>query len=523
MNGARALLGSLVNSGVEICFANPGTSEMHLVAAIGETDKIRSILCLFEGVVTGAADGYWRMKRSPAVTLLHLGPGYANGMANLHNARRAFSGIINIVGDHAEWHLKYDAPLTSDVLGHVDLHSDLVRSSESAQDLGLAGSEVVAYAKKGWGKIATLFVPANHAWEEASSAHVKMESDGVAVVPPSRIKKIAESMNSGKKTGILLGGQALLENTTEIASRISQVGDITLLCETFAARLQRGVGRVSLNRIPYFAEQAIEFLKEFEQIILVGAKSPVGFFAYPEVESLLAPKDCEISTLVKVDEDSMTALAALADFIGAPKKVVRQKPDVSPATGEVLSPSNIGDVIAELLPANSIVSDEGITCGLELYTRTMGAEKHDWLSITGGSIGQGLPVSFGASVACPDRKVVAFQADGSGMYTVQTLWSMAREDTDVTIVLLKNDSYAILNVELARLKAGKPTDKTKSMFDLSNPSIDWVSVAGGLGVPAKRVGSVSQFRSEFGRAMDGKGPFLIEVLVSQDINAGFKR
>ncbi len=523
MNGAKALLGTLVKSGIEVCFANPGTSEMHLVTAIGETDSIRPVLCLFEGVVTGAADGYWRMKRKPAVTLLHLGPGYANGMANLHNARRAFSGIVNIVGDHAEWHLKHDAPLTSNVRAHAELHSDFIRISKSSIDLSAAGSQAVAFSKNGWGKIATVIVPANHAWEEDAVGHEPLESDGFTQVSDERVSEVAKCLQSGKKIAMLMGGEALFEESTEIAGRISQVGDITLLCETFAARFQRGEGRVSLNRVPYFAEQAIEFLKGFDCLILVGAKNPVGFFAYPEVKSLLAPDKCEVLTLAKVDEDVKFALDSLAKLLNAPKTCEKQSRAVKEPVGDILNPANIGAVISELLPEDAILSDEGITCGLELYTQTMGAPKHDWLSITGGSIGQGLPVSLGASIACPDRKVVSFQADGSGMYTVQSLWSMAREEVDVTIVLLNNDSYAILNVELARLKAGEPTDKTRSMFDLSNPSLDWVSLAKGLGVPAVKVHTVEQFREQFEKSMGKKGPFLIEVTVSQDMSAGFKR
>ena len=523
MNGAKALLESLVNSGVEVCFANPGTSEMHLVTAIGETDSIRPVLCLFEGVVTGAADGYWRMRRKPAVTLLHLGPGYANGMANLHNARRAFSGIVNIVGDHAEWHLKHDAPLTSNVIAHAELHSDLVRISKSSQDLSVAGSEAVAFAKNGWGKIATVIVPANHAWEEATTSHNFMKSDSLEQVPIGRIQEVAECLHSGKNIAMLMGGEALFEKSTEIAGRISRVGNITLLCETFAARLQRGEGRVPLNRVPYFAEQAIEFLQDFDCLILVGSKNPVGFFAYPEVKSLLAADNCEIITLAKTDEDVDAALVKLAELVGAPSTCKTQSRSVEKPGSDILNPANIGMVIAELLPEDSILSDEGITCGLELYTQTMGAAKHDWLSITGGSIGQGLPVSLGAGIACPDRKVVSFQADGSGMYTVQSLWTMAREDVDVTVVILNNDSYAILNVELARLKAGEPTDKTRSMFDLSNPSLDWVDLAKGMGVPAVRVNTVNQFHDQFEQSMKKRGPFLIEVIVSQDIGLGFKR
>ena len=276
MNGAHALLETLVASGVEVCFANPGTSEMHLVTAIGQTDSVRPVLCLFEGVVTGAADGYARMRDKPAITLLHLGPGYANGMANLHNARKGYSAVVNIVGDHAEWHHKYDAPLTSDVPGHARLQSHWVRVSESSEDLPLAGSEAVQAARSGWGHIATLIVPANHAWEPAERGYDQLTPAAPATVERHVIDAVVEALSNGKRTALVLGGRAMRGSTLADAGRIAQACGATLLCETFPSRLERGEGRVALQRIPYFAEQAIEFLKDFEQLVLVGAKEPAG-------------------------------------------------------------------------------------------------------------------------------------------------------------------------------------------------------------------------------------------------------
>ncbi len=523
MNGAHALLDSLVNAGIEVCFANPGTSEMHLVTAIGKSDAVRPVLCLFEGVVTGAADGYARMSDKPAITLLHLGPGYANGMANLHNARKGYSAVVNIVGDHAVWHHQYDAPLTSDVEGHARLQSHWVRTSSSSEDLALAGAEAVQAARAGWGHIATLIVPANHAWEPAEKSYDRLLPEASTAVAPAAISRVAEALGNGRRTALVLGGRALREDALVGAGRIAAATGATLLCETFPSRLQRGTGRVPLARIPYFAEQAITFLQDFEQIILVGAKRPAGFFAYPGVASLLAPEDCAMLTLAGVDEDVAGALAAVADAIGAGADYPRQPRIVPEITGDQLTPAAIGDVISALLPEHAIVSDEGITCGLELFLRTQGAPAHDWLAITGGAIGQGLPVSFGASIACPERKVVAFQADGSAMYTVQALWSMARERTDVTVVLLNNSSYAILNVELARLKAGEPNAKTLSMLDLGNPVIDWVALASGMDVSASRATTVAEFQQQFGEAMATRGPRLIEVMVEQDIGATLRR
>ena len=523
MNGAHALFDSLVKAGIEVCFANPGTSEMHLCTAIGKTDAMRPVLCLFEGVVTGAADGYARMSEKPAITLLHLGPGYANGMANLHNARKGFSPVVNIVGDHAVWHHQYDAPLTSDVPGHARLHSHWVRVSESAEDLPLAGAEAVQASMAGWGKVATLIVPANHAWEPAAESFDLMEPEPMAAVPGPTIDKVVAALGNGKRTALLVGGHGMRKSTLDAVGRIAEVSGAKILCETFPRRLERGAGGVIMERIPYFAEQAIEFLKEYEQMILIGAKEPVGFFAYPGVPSLLAPEGCEMVTLAGVDDDVAAAAYAVAEALNAPASYTPQ-PSISPAIEEgSLTPGAIGDVIGALLPEGAIVSDEGITCGLELFLRTQGAKPHDWLAITGGSIGQGLPLSLGASIACPERKVVAFQADGSAMYTAQALWSMAREDTDVTVVLLNNSSYAILNVELERLKTDAPTDKTLSMFDLSKPDLDWVQVAQGMGVPGSRATTTKEFEAQFAEAMGSRGPRLIEVIVDQNLSGGMKR
>jgi acetolactate synthase-1/2/3 large subunit len=523
MNGAHALLESLVDAGVEVCFANPGTSEMHLVTAIGASDAVRPILCLFEGVVSGAADGYARMSGKPAITLLHLGPGYANAMANLHNARKAHVPLVNIVGDHAVWHHQYDAPLTSDVLGHVRLHSHWYRVSESAQDLAAAGAEAVQAACGGAGRIATLIVPANHAWEDAEQSFDRLTPEPLTTVPGSTIDEVVSGLSNGRRTALVLGAGALREPALIAAGRLNARTGASLLCETFPSRLERGAGRVPLTRIPYFAEQAIEFLQDFEQIVLVGAQEPVAFFAYPGVASLLAPPECRVLKLAGVDDDIVKAINEVADRLDAPVSFTTQRRSVPEITGDDLTPGAVGDVISALLPENAIVSDEGITCGLELFLRTQGAAAHDWLAITGGSIGQGLPVSFGASVACPERKVVAFQADGSGMYTVQALWSMAREGCDVTVVLLNNSSYAILNVELARLKAGEPNEKTLSMLDLGRPQIDWCQVAQGMGVSACRVETTGAFYEAFGRAMREPGPHLIEVMVQQQFGPDLKR
>ena len=517
--GAELLLRSLEKEGIDTCFANPGTSEMHLVTAIGRSSKMRPILCLFEGVVTAAADGYWRMKRYPAATLLHLGPGYANGMANLHNAKKAVSGLVNIVGDHADWHLEFDAPLTSDLEGHVKLHSDWFSKSINPSNLGQLGTVSCIEAKSGWGKIASIIVPANHSWEVGKEQ--KKPSylpEGLRPVDASILKNAARSLRTNKKRALLLGNRGLSPKSIEYASAIARATEADLLCETFFPRLYRGAGEVKINRIPYFAELAIDFLANYEQIFLVGAKEPVGFFAYPDIPSKLSPSSCSIINVASKDEDVEQAMQDLYEDLslkGRPKVVNSRVGTTASIT--TLDETSVSQIISELLPENSIISDEGINCSASLYTQTETAAPHDWLCLTGGSIGQGLPLGFGAAIACPDRKVITFQADGSAMYTVQTLWSMARENTDITVILLNNSSYAILNIELDRLKTGARNEKTLSMLNIDNPMIDWVEISKGLGVEASRSTNVKEFRDQFNSAMSQKGPRLIEVIIERNI------
>jgi len=518
MNGAEALLETLVESGIELCFANPGTSEMQLVSAIGNNDNMRAVLCLFEGVVSGAADGYARMADKPAITLLHVGSGFSNSMANLHNAKRAHVPLVNIVGDHATYHLQYDAPLTSDVPGHAKLCSEWVGVSESADDLAACGAKAVQVSMQGWGKVTTLVAPANHAWEESTKTAPALALPEMEKVSAATVPELAAALSNGKTTALFLGGRALREESLAAAGLIAKATGARILCETFPARLQRGAGRVPVERLPYFAEQATEVLSGFEQIVLVGAAAPVSFFAYPGKDSYLAPDGCEVLTLAEVHQDTAAALQAVAAEIGTdnPADTAQPATEAPPPTG-VLSPLAIAQSLAQLMPDHAIVSDEAATCGLPMFPATVNAPPHEWMTITGGAIGQGLPLSLGAALACPDQKVIALQADGSAMYTLQALWSMARENTDVTVVIMNNRSYAILNIELARVGAGQPTPKTLSMFDLSRPDINWVEISQGMGVPATRATTAEEFHQQFGEAMANRGPRLIEAMVIQQM------
>jgi acetolactate synthase-1/2/3 large subunit len=512
MNGAESLLETLVQSGIEVCFANPGTSEMQLVSAIGNSTDMRAILCLFEGVVAGAADGYGRMLDKPALTLLHLASGFANSMANQHNAMRAHVPVVNMVGDHASYHLQYDSPLTADVAAHARLSSPWVRVAESANDLALAGAQAVQASLQGGGKIATFIAPANHTWDAATRPVPPLPRPAREQVGREIIDGTLALLRNGKSTALFLGGHALREESLLAAGRIAAACDVRLLCETFPARLQRGAGRVKVERLAYFSEQAVAQLQGLEQLILVGARAPVAFFAYPGKPSWLAPEHCALHTLADVDQDICTALHALAQAAGADAEplLTAEAPSL-PVPGGPLTPVAMGHSLCALMPDQAIVSDEAVTCGMALFPLTENARAHDWLTLTGGAIGQGLPLALGAAIACPKRKVIALQADGSALYTLQALWTMAREQADVTVVLLNNRSYAILNIELARVGAGQPTPKTQSLFSLSQPNIDWAEIATGMGVAATRASSAEEFHAQFAAAMSSTGPRLIEA------------
>jgi acetolactate synthase-1/2/3 large subunit len=512
MNGAEALIATLFNAGVRVCFANPGTSEMQLVAAIDKHPEMRGVLGLFEGVVTGAADGYGRMADKPAATLLHLGPGFGNGAANLHNARRARSPIVNIVGDHATYHREFDAPLTSDIEGAARPFSDWVRTSSSGDALAADGAQAVAEARRYPGAVATLIAPANFAWENAAGAAPARAPIDATVASEAGIAAAASLLASGAPSALFLGGMALREDALHEAGRIAEATGARILSETFAARLQRGAGRVPVERLPYFGEMAADYLKGLRRIVFVGAKPPVSFFAYPGKPGWLSPEDAEILELADARTDALQTLRALADRLGAPKRHSKAQPSfIPPKASGKLDPAGVASALAELCPEDAILIDEAATAGLAIFPMTVGMAPHDWLMLTGGSIGFGLPAGVGAAIACPDRKVICLQADGSAMYTVQALWTMARERLDVTTVIFNNASYAILNVELARVGAQNPGPKALSLLDLSNPMIDWVELSNGMGVPAVRAKTAEEFRSALNDALNIRGPRLVEA------------
>jgi acetolactate synthase-1/2/3 large subunit len=513
--GAQALIRTLVTSGVTTCFTNPGTSEMHFVAALDSVPEMRAVLALFEGVATGAADGYARMADAPAATLLHLGPGLGNGLANLHNARRAKTPMVNIVGDHATYHTKYDAQLQSDIETVARNVSPWVRTSRSTAELAGDAVEAVATALGPPGQVATLILPADVSWSDGAEPAGPRAAAAPASAPQETIEAVAQALRGRGKTALLLGGRAVRERGLLAAARIASATGAKLLCETFPARLERGAGLPALERIAYVPELASVQLDGLKHLVLVDAKPPVSFFAYPGRKSYLVPDGCEVHELAPPDCDVPGTLEALVEVLDAGGlSPSLQEPARPEQTSGELTAEKACQVIGAALPEGAIISDEAVTSGTTLPVHTAGAPRHDWLTLTGGAIGQGLPVAVGAAVACPSRPVLALQADGSAMYTIQSLWTMAREQLNVTVVIFNNRSYSILNVELARVRADGAGPKAHSQLDLSGPDLDFVGLATGMGVPARRVDTAEELAEAIGRAVAEPGPSLIEVVVS---------
>jgi acetolactate synthase-1/2/3 large subunit len=514
MNGAQALIRTLVGCGVDVCFMNPGTSEMHFVAALDAVPEMRGVLALFEGVATGAADGYARMADKPASVLLHLGPGLGNGLANLHNARKGKVPIVNIVGDHATYHTVYDAQLQSDIETVARNCSEWVRVSTRPEDVAADAADAVVAAMGPPGQVATLILPADTSWLAGGEAASPKALTERSPVGSDTVDSLAAILRSGEPAALLLGGTAVREAPLVDASRVANTTGAKLLCETFPARLERGAGRPPIERLAYLAEFAQMQMDGLRHLILVDAKAPVSFFAYPDKASYLVPDGCEVHVLAAPTDDATGALAALAEAVGASADAATiQAADRPERPTGALTADAVCQAVGALLPEGAIVSDEGNTAGLWAPMHTAGAPAHDWLTLTGGAIGQGLPVATGAAVACPDRKVVCLQADGSAMYTIQSLWTMAREGLDVTTVLFNNSSYAVLNMELNRVGADPPGPKAKEMLDLHGPDLDFVSISEGMGVPAIRATTAEELTEQLERALAEEGPRLVEAIV----------
>ncbi|MEP7383996.1 MAG: acetolactate synthase large subunit [Gemmatimonadota bacterium] len=543
MRGADSLMRSLAESGIEICFANPGTSELHLVAGLDAAPGVKAVLTLHENVASGAADGWGRIRGRPASTLLHLGPGLSNALSNLHNARRGATPIVNIVGDHASYHVANDPPLASDIAALARTVSGWVYTVPSAQEAELAGRAAVAAAAGPPGAIATLIVPADAAWGEvaatADAATDRQEqrsgtaeaSTGVSavvlagatrapyvVLPGAEthgvthgVARAAAALASGEPAMLLVGGRAMAPELLALAGQVAARTGAQLCCTPFTARARRGAGSVAVDRLPYFPELVTQRLAGVRHLLLLDAPAPVAFFAYPGQSTALVPSSCVVQSLVSGGADVrefLEALVARTDAGGSEAALVQAAIPSIPHGS--ISPAVFAQTLAAVLPEEAIVCDEAISNRFPAMLATIGARPHDWCCITGGSLGSGIPMALGAALAAPGRRVLNLQADGSAMYTPQALWSLAREGVDVTTVILANRRYRILDVELERLQL-TDIDRGRALTDLSHPSIDFVQLAMALGVPALRVDQAGALADAMQRAFAEPGPCLIEA------------
>ncbi len=512
MNGAEVLVAAAVKNGIKICFANPGTTEMPLVQAMDAVPGLRGILCLHENVATGAADGYGRMTGSPAICLLHLGPGLANGLTNLHNARRAFTPILNVIGEHATWHLSADPLLATDVDAVARNVSDFIKRNQGTATIASDLGEAIGATMEKGGRIATLIVPHDFQIGESS-----VEIPECRVLPSKQfsdrhVTQSAQALKAGK-SALLLGGSALSEAGIKLAGRIAAGTGADLLCDTFFARMERGGDLPAPTKLPYFPDQAVELTRRYQHVIVVGTRRPVAFFGYPDLPSYLTSED-QTLMLSGPQDDTLGALAALAVEVNAPHVVEPNAGELPAMPKGALDAQSVSAVIARLQPANCIVMDEALTVGTPYFDASRYAPRFSHLMLTGGAIGEGPGAATGAAVACPDRKVINYQSDGCGAYSVQAFWTQARENLDVVTIIGSNRSYNILRVELLRAGVMRPGPIARSMADLDRPFLDWVKIGEGFGVPSVAVDSAEALARELERALLQKGPRLIEAVMS---------
>ena len=516
MNGAELLVKTAVKAGIDICFANAGTTEMPTVVALDSEPGIKPVLCLFEGVCTGAADGYGRMLDKPAMTLLHLGPGFADGISNLHNARRAKTPLLNLVGEHVTWHRASDPPLAMDIERLASTVSGWQRTNSAPTALSQDMAEAVAASR--YGQVATLIVPNNHQWAESAGVRIATPKFSFAPVDSERIEQASRLMRANRKAALMIGGRALRRRGLHAAARIKAATGCDLLTDGFPPYVERGAGLPDVTRLPYFPEPAIELLSQYKVAVLAGVKEPVAFFGYKGVASQLLPKKCRKVRIDTESQNVIEVLEALADALDAPpySKIssrVRSKLDRPAVPAGELTGEKACLTLAATQPEDVIVVDEGLTTSFRYYPLGAGLAPHTYLTLTGGSLGYGMPCAVGAALACPDRPVINFEADGSAMYTLQALWTQAREALNVTTLICANRSYNILRVELSRVGIESIGPGASSLIDLERPSINWVRVAEGLGVPAVSVDTAEGLARELAKATKEPGPHLIEMVL----------
>jgi len=517
MTGAEMLLKTAIAGGVEICFANAGTTEIPLVAALDTVKGIRPVLGLFEGVCTGAADGYGRILEKPAMNLLHLGPGLGNGIANLHNARRSRAPVLNVVGEHASWHIAADPPLNMDIAGLAGTVSGWQRTIGSAAAVSRDMAEALSASL--YGQVATLIAPCDYLWEDVPSEEMATPNISLDPVDEAVIERGAKLLQSGRKVAVILGGRALRRRGLEAAARLKAAMGCDLLSVTFPACVERGAGLPIVGRIPYFPKQALAILASYDTVIMAGAEEPVAFFGYKDGRSRLLDENQQRMRIDTNRQDAAAALAALADAVGAPVKIAAAADGIAaplkipelptgPLDGEKMCLA-----LAALQPENAIVIEEALMSGFTYHLLSVNLRPHHVMTLTGGAIGMGIPCALGAALACPDRPVVNIEADGSAMYTIQGLWTQAREKADVTTLICNNRKYSTIGYEYRMAEKVKPQAAAQSLIDLSDPDIGWARISQGLGVPAVTVDTSETLIEAMKVAFHEPGPHLIEVLL----------
>ena len=516
MNGAELLVKTAIASGVEVCFANPGTTEMPIVLALDSIPGIRAFLGLFEGVCTGAADGYGRMLDKPAMTLLHLGPGLANGIANLHNARRAQSPVLNVIGEHASWHRDADPPLAMDIEGLAKTVSGWWRTCRSAQDIPGDVCDAVSAARLG--QVATLIFPHNHQLAESSGHPVKASPVPFDPLLSDSIAAVAARLRQSRKAALILGGRGLRKPGLNAAARVKAATGCDLFAPTLPGYMENGFGLPLVERILYFPEQATAVLSRYDTVLLIGAQEPVTFFGYPGVRSRILTDEQEKITLCTGRQNVVEALESLAESMGAPTHLAKDDNPRARAERPTLPSGELTAekaclTLAALQPENAIIIDEAVTTRYSYLALAAKLPPHTVLTTAGGAIGQGIPCATGAAIACPDRPVIDLQADGSGLYTVQALWTQAREGLNVTTLICSNRSYRILQMELHRSGVTSCGSNARRLTELTNPAIDWPKIARGFGVPGVTVSTAEDLAREMGVAFAEPGPHLIEMVL----------
>ena len=518
MTGAEIILSTAADAGVEICFANAGTTELPLVAAFDTVKSIRPVLGLFEGVCTGAADGYARMKQKPVLTLLHLGPGFANGIANLHNAKRARSPILNIIGQHATWHLNADPPLNMDIASLARTVSGWYRQSASVEALSRDVAEGLAASL--YGQVSTLVVPADHQWAEHKSDKITLPEFAFDRIDQATIATARKLLKEAQKPALILGGRALRKPSLAAAAEIQVKTGCGLLRITFPAYVDSGEGLPIVRPIPYVPGQARALLGIYDTLILAGTNEPVAFFGYRDGRSfLLNDQQCHF----RIDTDKQDVAVVLEELARALDAETGKN-----KTGSILAQYALPELpsgtlnaekmcatIAAMQPEHCIVVDEGVSSTAPYYSYAPFLKPYSQLNVTGGAIGHGMPLALGAALACPDRKVINIEADGSAMYTIQALWSQAHEKANVITVICSNRKYLI--IELECLAAGYTSlgAEARALMNLTNPALDWVGLSRGMGVPAASVTTAEELTREFNAALKESGPHLIEVILEQ--------